>query len=109
MSATPLPIVIFSYDKHSGKYVPANHRYRDYLLKDIEAQINDLPTADGERYLSRRLDILLQFLYAGKEKEGWEFFDKSYTLPDSDKIKAKVKEVLRKAPAYNFIRKKNSI
>lgn len=48
------------------------------------------------------------FRYDKKEKEGWEFFDKAYTLPDADKIKAKVKEVLRKAPAYNFIRKRSS-
>jgi hypothetical protein len=106
---TPLPTVIFSYDKQTGRYLPANHRYRDYLLKDIETEIRDLPTEGGERYLATRLDILLRFLYAGKEKEGWEFFDKAYALPDADKIKAKVKEVLQKAPAYNFIRKKSSI
>jgi hypothetical protein len=109
VSSTPLPRVVFSYDKQAGKYLPANHRYRDYLLKDIGTEISDLPTAAGERYLARRLDILLQFLYVGKEKEGWEFFDKVYTLPDADKIKAKVKEVLQKAPAYKFIRKRSSI
>ncbi|HEU0178495.1 MAG TPA: hypothetical protein VFV58_29885 [Blastocatellia bacterium] len=108
VSATPLPTVIFGYDKQVGKYLPANHRYRDYFLKDIETEIRDLPTAAGELYLARRLDVLLQFLYAGKEKEGWEFFDKAYTLPDADKMKAKVREVLRKAPAYKFIRKRSS-
>jgi hypothetical protein len=107
--ATPLPTVVFSYDKRVGRYLPANHRYRDYLLKDIETEINNLPTVVGERYLASRLNVLLRLLYAGKEKEGWEFFDKAYTLPDADKIKAKVKEGLRNAPAYKFIRKRSSI
>lgn len=106
---TPLPTVIFSYDKQAGRYLPANHRYRDYLLEDIVTEINDLPTADGEKYLAPRLNTLLRFLYAGKEKEGWEYFDKAYTLPDADKIKANVKEALREAPAYKFIRKRSPI
>ncbi|HEV2663816.1 MAG TPA: hypothetical protein VG324_02845 [Blastocatellia bacterium] len=112
---TPLPIVVFRYDKQVGRYLPANHRYRDYLLEGIETEISALPTeisplpsSAGMLYLARRLDVLLQFLYAGKEKEGWEFFDKAYTLPDADKIKAKVKEVLRNAPAYKFIRERSS-
>ena len=115
VASTPLPIVVFRYDKQAGRYLPANHRYRDYLLEGIETEIKNLPTeisplpsSAGERYLARRLDVLLQTLYAGKEKEGWEFFDKAYTLPDADKIKAIVKEELRKAPAYKFIRKRSS-
>lgn len=109
VASTPLPTVVFSYDKRAWRYLPANHRYRDYLLNDIETEIGNLPTAVGEQYLARRLDVLLRFLYAGKEKEGWEFFDKAYTLPDADKIKAKVKETLQEAPAYKFIQKRNSI
>jgi hypothetical protein len=105
---TPLPTVVFRYDSQVGKYLPANHRYRDYLLKDIETEISALPSADGERFLASRLNGLLRFLYAGKEKEGWEFFDKAYTLPDADKIKGIVKKELQQAPAYKFIRKKSS-
>jgi hypothetical protein len=52
--------------------------------------------------------VLLRLLYAGKEKAGGEFFDKAYTLPDADKIKAIVKEELQKAPAYKFIRERSS-
>jgi hypothetical protein len=109
VSATPLPTVVFKYDKRAGRYLPANHRYRDYLLKGIESEISELPTVVGERYLARRLDVLLRLLYAGKEKEGWEFFDKAYTLPDVDRIKAIVNEEIQKAPAYKFIRKSSSI
>jgi hypothetical protein len=105
---TPLPKMVFRYDKRAGRYLPANHRYRDYLLKDLEPGISNLPTTVGEQYLASRLNVLLRLLYTGKEKEGWEFFDKAYTLPDADKIKAKVKEVLRNAPAYKFIRERSS-
>ncbi|HKQ92020.1 MAG TPA: hypothetical protein VJZ77_15105 [Blastocatellia bacterium] len=108
MMYTPLPTVFFRYDKRAGRYLPANHRYRDYFLKNIEADMSDLPTAPGEQYLASRLNVLLRFLYTGKEKEGWEFFDKAYTLPDADKIKAIVKENLQNAPAYKFIRKRSS-
>lgn len=113
--ATPLPKMIFSYDKRAGKYFPANHRYQDYLLEGIKTEIKNLqsetsplPSSAGERFLASRLNVLLRLLYTGKEKEGWEFFDKAYTLPDADKIKAKVKEVLQEAPAYKFIRKRSS-
>jgi len=109
VSATPLPTVVFKYDKRAGRYLPANHRYRDFLLKGIETEISELPTVVGERYLARRLDVLLRLLYAGKEKEGWEFFEKAYTLPDADRIKAIVNEEIREAPAYKFIRKRSSI
>jgi hypothetical protein len=101
--------MVFRYDKRAGRYLPANHSYRDYLLKDLDTNISNLPTVVGERYLASRLNVLLRLLYAGKEKEGWEFFDKAYTLPDADRIKAKVNEVLQEAPAYKFIRKRSSI
>ena len=116
VSATPLPTVFFRYDKRAGRYLPANHRFQDHLLEGIETEIKNLPTeisplpsSAGELYLARRLDVLLQFIYAGKEKEGWEFFDKAYTLPDADKIKAIVKKELKNAPAYKFIRKRSSL
>jgi hypothetical protein len=105
---TPLPEMVFRYDRRARRYLPANHRYRDYLLKDIETGISDLPSAPGEEYLASRLNGLLRLIYAGKEKEGWEFFDKAYTLPDADKIKAIVKENLQNAPAYKFIRERSS-
>jgi hypothetical protein len=107
-ASTPLPPLVFRYDKRAGRFLPANHHYRDHLLGGIETEISDLPTAAGELYLASRLNVLLLLLYAGKEKEGWEFFDKAYTLPDADKIKAIVKRELQKAPAYKFIRKRSS-
>ncbi len=103
---TPLPTVIFRYEKQAGRFLAANHRYRDHLLNGIENEISNLTYEIGERYLARCLDLLLRFLYAGEEKVGWEFFDKAYTLPDAVRIKAKVKEVLQKAPAYKFIRRR---
>jgi hypothetical protein len=107
--ATPLPKMVFRYDKREGRYLPANHRYRDYLLKGIETEISNLPTAVGERYLASRLNVLLRLLYAGKEKEGWEFFDNAYTLPDAERIKGIVNEEIQEAPAYKFIRKRSAI
>src|SRR5262245_53948615 len=114
--ATPLPKMVFRYDKRAGRYLPANHRFQDYFLEGIETEIKNLPgetspltSSARESYLAGRRNLLLRFIYPGNEKEGWEFYDKAYTLPDADKIKAIVKKELQNAPAYKFIRKRSAI
>jgi hypothetical protein len=104
---TPLPGVIFKYDGRAGNYLPANHLFQAHLLKGIEERINRLPAAGGSDHLSQTLDILLDYLYAGKEEEGWSFFDRAYHSPDKLEIRSKVKAVLAKAPAYRFIRERS--
>jgi hypothetical protein len=99
---TPLPLVIFKYDEKAGKYLPANDFFQEYALKDIESQIATLASDESE-YLSRRLDIALQYVFAGKEKEAWAFFDREYKHPDKEEVKSKVKAVLRDQPVYRFI------
>jgi hypothetical protein len=105
MSETPLPYIIFKYDKKIDRYLPANHLFQDYLLQGIDKQISELssdPKSPG--YLSSRLVILLDYLYAGKEKEGWAFFDQTYTLPDKELIKTMIKTILKKGCAFQVIK-----
>jgi hypothetical protein len=105
MSETPLPYVIFKYDKKTDKYLPANHLFQNYLLQGIDKSISELSTdLKSSYYFSDRLSVLLDYLYAGKEKEGWAFFDQTYTLPDKETVKAKVRKVLKKGRAFQFIK-----
>lgn len=95
----PLPEIIFKYDSKVRKYLPANHLFPDYALHDIERDIARLSNEE-RNYLSKRLDILLRYVYARKVKEGWEFFEREYRRPDKEEIKARINSVLKNAPVY---------
>lgn len=103
MAETPLPEIIFKYDRKAGKYFPANPVFQGYALRGIEDEIRQLDPNDESSYLSKRLDIALSYIYAGKEAEAWSFFDKEYRLPDKEEMKAKIKAVLKTEAAYKYI------
>jgi hypothetical protein len=113
---TPQPIVIFKYDKKVDRYLPANHVLHEYVPGTIEEEIQKLQTKidnsnliySEENFYSERASTLLRFIFAGREKEGWEFFDKSYHLSDKAEVKAAIKSVLRKQPVYRFIYRKQT-
>ena len=105
MSETPVVNVIFSYETKAGKYVPANHVFPEYSLRAVDERIKSLPANEGQGYLGGRVDVLLAYVYAGKEKEGWEFFDQAYEAKDKAQVKAKIKNVLKHSLVYQYIRK----
>jgi hypothetical protein len=90
----PLPELIFKYDAKARKYVRANHLFPDYTLHGIERDIERLRDDDGN-YLSKRLDILLRYIFAGKWDEGWAFFNRAYQRPDKDEIKSRIVGILK--------------
>jgi len=87
------------YDPKLQKYLPANHLFPDYVLRDIERDIEGLSSEDSN-YLSTRLDILLRYIYARKAKEGWAFFERECRRPDKQEIKARILSVLKNARVY---------
>ncbi len=95
----PLPEIIFKYDPKTRKYLPANYLFPDYALRDIQSDIERLSGEDSN-YLSTRLDILLRYVYARKEQEGWAFFEREYKRPDKKEIKARIISVLKHARVY---------
>ena len=97
MAEIPLPEIIFKYDPKVRKYLPANHLFPDYALRDIQSDIERLSSEDSN-YLSTRLDILLRYVYARKEREGWAFFEREYKRQDKEEIKARIVSVLKNAP-----------
>jgi hypothetical protein len=104
MSETPVVNIVFGYDKRAGKYVPANHKFKEYSLQSIDERIKSLPANEGYRFLGTRVDVLLQYLYAGKEKEGWEFFDRAYQAKDKAVAKRIIKTRLSYSSVYKYIR-----
>jgi hypothetical protein len=90
MADTPLPLVIFKYDEQAQKYLPANHLFKDYALKNIDAK-------------SKLLDKTLQYIYAGEEQEGWAFFDREYKGSNKEDLKSKITAILKKDSVYKFI------
>src|SRR5438552_1127494 len=87
---TPLPSAIFSYDKNVREYVPANLRFQEYLLKRIDKEKESVsPPEDRINHITDILSVVVNYIFAGKEKEAWTFFDESYKLSDKKEMKAK--------------------
>jgi hypothetical protein len=102
---TPLPEIIFRYDKRERKYLPANQILQNYSLRGIKRDIAELPHLNGESHFPQVLDITLRLIFAGKEQEAWAFFDKEYKMENRNKLKAKILTVLKEEPVYKFIYK----
>lgn len=107
MAETPLPEIVFKYDARARKYVPANQRFPDYVLRGIDEDIAKL-REDDVAYLSKRLDVLLRYVYAGREREGWDFFERAYTRADRAAIKRKIMSELRRETLYRLLYPKSA-
>jgi hypothetical protein len=116
-ASSVFPQAIFAYDKKAGEYRPANQRFQSYALQGIEDDIKEFETlkAQGnpdndeiysERYFSAVLQVTLKYIYAGKEQEAWEFFNREYTVHEGismGKMRAEIEETLRQELVYKYI------
>jgi len=111
---SPIPTVVFLYDEDRNKYFPASHFFPQYLLNGIEKDILgvkelneriDLATYDdsGGEYLSAVLQVVLRYIYVGKENEAWLFYDNEYHLPDKEEMKSKIRKRLGSCLVYQHI------
>lgn len=99
----------FIYDGKSERFLPANERFQDLYsggLNERISKIKPLNSSSGfdEEVIKDFIETFLTFIYAGKENEAWEFFDKEYNLEDKEIRKEKIKAVLSKDPIYKFIK-----
>ena len=99
----PLPEIIFKYDAKARQYLPANDRFASRTLHGIERDIEKLRSDDDSNYLSRRLSILLRYVYARKAREGWTFFAQAYQRADRKAIETRIRSVLKDDPLYNYL------
>ncbi|HEX8285659.1 MAG TPA: hypothetical protein VF588_20050 [Pyrinomonadaceae bacterium] len=103
-AATPLPEVIFRYDEKAGRYVPANARFRERLLKDVEAAKSKVRgPGSREEHLADVLAVVLAYVLAGEERAAWDFYEAAYKLPDKAKVQREIETELRAQPVYRFI------
>ena len=109
----PSNSIIFQYDKKLRKFLPASHKLQEYTLDKIEEQIQKFKD-DEKKEFSDVLEITFRYFYAGKDDEGWKFFDENflpdkntYTIKVEDKEQAReeIKKALNENPVYQFIKK----
>jgi len=103
MSETPLPEIIFKYNEKLRKYLPANKEFQEYSLRNLDSDIKNLELEDSNHYLSKRLDIVLRYIYAGRKDDAWTFFEKQYRRPDRKEIKSKIEAILKKEEVYKYL------
>jgi len=115
-ASSVFPSAVFSYDKKSRVYIPANERFSAYVLDDIENDLKALKSVsrdvdatdlqNREVYLSAVLRVLLKRIYAGDEARAWKFFDAKYQLNDKAEIKSDIKTALQHDPIYRSLYKR---
>lgn len=107
---SPRPEIIFKYDS-KGRYVPANPYFSEAALRDIKERINKthevIERKDGLAYnlhvRSAVLDVLVRYLYSGKPKEGWDFYNQNYKMEDKESLRSDLIAQTRKDKLYREI------
>ena len=108
MAESPMPDVVFKYEAKVRKYFPdksAFARGLDHIDEDVQNIDPDEDPREGSKgpYLATRLDILLRYVYAGRESDGWSFFDKTYNLKDKQDVRREIKRILDREPVYRYV------
>ena len=108
MAESPMPDVVFKYEAKDRKYLPDKRAFAHGLThidEDVQTIAPDENPRDGLKgpYLATRLDILLRYVYTGRENDGWSFFDKTYNLKDKQEMKREIKRILDAEPVYRFV------
>lgn len=106
-AGTPLTRIVFKYSKNSGRYLPANPLFSDYLLARAERMKTQIRSTgdpiENQNHMSDILNVTLDYVFAGRQTEAWTFFDQAYKLPDKTKMKKEVQAKLSRSPVYRYI------
>jgi hypothetical protein len=101
--ATHIIDIVLKYDEKAKKYVPASHIFRDYTLAGMTDRPVNLNRADEKALASEVLRFMLPYIYAGRRGEAWDYYNREYTLPNKEELKAKIMAALRDDAVYNYI------
>jgi hypothetical protein len=110
---SPFIEIIFVYNPVLQKYIPANSQFQEFALRNIEDKIrrakeikadSSLPGQDNGK-LGAVLEVVLTYLFAGKEQEAWAFYESEYNLQDKEEMKVEVKKALSKNVVYKALKK----
>ena len=104
-AASVFPVAVFAYDERAGKYRPANRKFADYVMRGLEGDVGRVAeerakvrpggAPANEGFISSVLQVTLKYVYAGREAEGLEFFEREYNLADKAEIKADMLKALK--------------
>ena len=104
-AASVFPVAVFAYDERAGKYRPANRKFADYVMRGLEGDVGRVAeerakvrpggAPANEGFISAVLRVTLKHVYAGREAEGLEFFEREYNLADKAEIKADMLKALK--------------
>ncbi|MBA2333983.1 MAG: hypothetical protein H0V90_03490, partial [Blastocatellia bacterium] len=96
--SSPRPLLIFDFNRNTGKFHLANKKFSSFILREQNALIEKTSKArhtDSGRYLVNVFDIMLYYIYAGRERNGWKYYrdesikkERDWTFHDEAKIKA---------------------
>jgi hypothetical protein len=102
-AGVPLTEIVFKFDNTRRRFVPANPEFADYALRGVAEASARIRRDNKDFQLAGVLVVTLEYIYAGKESQGWAFFRENYQFADRDEIKGKVEAVLKTDPVYKFI------
>ena len=101
MSEIPLPGIIFKYDAKQRTYIPANHSLFAYKLPKISGDEDTSHLRDASP--SEVISVLLEYVYAGEEEDGWRLYESRYRGSDKQEMRKRIESILRRQPVYKFI------
>jgi hypothetical protein len=108
MGESPLPSVVFKYEPGIRKYLPDKSAFVNGL-ENIDDDVRNIDPSEKPQggssgpYLATRLDVFLRYVYAGRERDGWSFFEKTYNLDDKKEIEQKIRATLEGESVYRFV------
>lgn len=107
------PTAVFQYQWRSGRYQLANRRFPGDVLRGIEEDIREVESLNRrfnpasaefrETFLAATLQVFLKYVYAGRERDAWAFYDREYRLPDKEEMREKIRRQLRTSAIYNAL------
>ncbi len=110
---SPFPPVVFAYDKKKGRYDFANKKFSDFVMNELKENLDWLAKqnvseteSESSKKMNKRYVVRKTFLnqvYAGKEKEGWKYFDENYVFEDKEEYRTEIKERFSEDITYKSI------
>jgi hypothetical protein len=99
---SPMPTVVFAYDKANGAYAVATPRYANWS-RQVDASLAEARKAleenpgDPDIYRCSMLAPALSMIYGGRLNDGLALFRRVYSRPDGAQVEQKTVELVRKS------------
>jgi hypothetical protein len=104
---SPRQPIILKYHPSIRKYIPANKQFQTFVLQDIDQRIGKgreiKQNMNNSSCYAAIIDVTLRYLYAGKPKEAWAFFEREYNQSDKREQEVALKKLVNKDSVYKAI------